>query len=341
VSETIIQVTTHPFGACGDRPRRVLEGLGGEVRYNPYGRRLKPHEVADLVGDCHGVVAGTEPYTREVIEGAPDLKVIARVGVGFDNVDFEACRERGVLVTFTPEAPADAVAELTVCQIINLLRKVHDSDKSVREGAWNRYLGHLVREVKIGVLGVGRIGKRVVRLLQPFQPQVFGCDLAPDLEFGRQYNVTWMSRDELFRTCDLVTVHVPFNEMNRGLVGYEQLQAMPRGGYVINASRGKIVDEKALVEGLSWRHLGGAAIDVFENEPYDGPLTRFDNVVLTAHMGASARRSRFLMELGAAEDCVRVLSGQAPLSPVTDEDRGLTALPLEYSTTGYPGNEDR
>jgi D-3-phosphoglycerate dehydrogenase len=318
----IVQVTAHPFGDHNGEPRRVLERNGWEIRYNPYDRRIKPGEVADVVKDVHGLVAGTEPYTREILEQAKNLKVIGRVGVGFDSIDFDTCRERGIVVTFTPEAPADGVAEMTVAQIINLLRKVHESDKSVRERAWNRYMGFLIREVKIGVLGVGRIGKRVVKLLQPFRPQLCGCDLEPDLEFGERYNLPWVSKEELFRICDLVTIHVPLNEMNYHLVSYDELQSMKRGSYLMNIARGKIVDEKALVEALRWKHLAGAALDVFEDEPYEGPLTKFDNVILTAHMGSSTYLCRYLMELGAAEDCVRVLSGEAPLNPVTDDDLG-------------------
>lgn len=318
----IVQVTTHPFGLGNSEPRLVLERTGWEIRYNPWDRRIKPGEVAEIVRDVHGLVAGTEPYPRKVLEQAENLKMIARVGVGFDSIDFDTCRERGIVVTFTPEAPADGVAEMTVAQIINLLRKIHDSDKSVRERAWNRYMGFLVREVKIGVLGVGRIGKRVVKLLQPFQPQLYGCDLKPALEFGERYGLCWLGKKELFQTCDLVTIHVPLNANNYHLVSYDELQSMKRGSYLVNLSRGKIVDEKALVEALSWKHLGGAAIDVFETEPYEGPLTRFDTVVLTAHMGASTHHSRYLMELGAAEDCVRVLSGKTPLNPVTDDDLG-------------------
>ena len=316
MSERIVQVTTHPFGACGDEPRRVLEAERWEVRYNPYGRRLKSDEVPALARGVHGLVAGTEPYTRDVLDGATDLKVIARVGVGFDNVDLAACAERGIAVTYTPEAPADGVAELALAFIVSLLRRIHDSDKSVREGAWNRYLGCLVREARIGVLGVGRIGKRVIRLLQPFGPQVFGCDIAPDEEFGRQYDVTWLDRAEMFATCDLVTVHVPLDATTRHLVGREELRGMKRDAFLVNTSRGKVVDEVALVEAITWHHLGGAALDVYESEPYEGPLTKFDNVILTAHMGASAHRCRFLMELGAARDCVRVLRGEEPENPV-------------------------
>jgi len=319
MKQPIIQVMTHPFGQLNAEPRTVLEASGWDIRYNPYNRRLKACEVPDLVHDAWGMVAGTEPYTREVIEKSPNLRVIARVGVGFDNIDFTACRERDITVTYTPEAPADGVAELTVAQIINLLRHVHESDRSVREGVWNRFVGFLLREKKIGILGVGRIGKRVVKLLQPFQPQLYGCDLEPDLKFGEQYDMPWLSMNDLFSTCDLVSVHVPLSSSNIHLVGRHELQQMPEGGYLVNIARGKVVDEDVLLDLLRSGHLRGAALDVFEEEPYEGPLAKLPNVALTAHMGASARQSRFLMELGAAEDCMRVLRGDPPLHPITDD----------------------
>jgi D-3-phosphoglycerate dehydrogenase len=316
----IVQVMTHPFGASGERPRRVLEEQGWEIRYNPYGRRLKSSEVLDLVRDAHGLIAGTEQYTPEVMEAAQNLRVISRVGVGLDNIPFDICRDRDIAVTFTPEAPADGAAELTVGQILNLLRKTHESDKSIREGAWNRYLGFLIREVKIGVLGVGRIGKRVVKLLSSFQPELFGCDLKPDIEFGEEHNLRWVAKEELFEICNLVTIHVPLNKTNYHLVGAPEMEKMPPGSCLVNLARGGIVDEASLIEALKSQRLSGAAIDVFEDEPYEGPLTRFENVILTAHMGASAHQSRYLMELGAAEDCVRVLSGESPVNPVTEAD---------------------
>lgn len=320
MGKKIVQVMTHPFGASGDRPRRVLEEQGWDIRYNPYGRRLKANEVPDLVREAHGIIAGTEKYTEEVMEAAQNLEVISRVGVGLDNIPFDICRDRDIAVTFTPEAPADGAAELTVGQILNLLRKTHESDKSIREGAWNRYLGFLVREVKIGVLGIGRIGKRVVKLLGTFQPQLYGCDLKPDIEFGEAHELRWVPKEELFQECDLVTIHVPLNKKNYHLVAARELEVMRPGSFLVNLARGGIVDEASLCAALSSGRLSGAAIDVFEDEPYEGPLTRFDNVILTAHMGASAHHSRYLMELGAAEDCVRVLSGESPVSPVTQAD---------------------
>jgi D-3-phosphoglycerate dehydrogenase len=319
----VIQVTTHPFGASGRRPREVLDTSGWSVRYNPYQRRLKTPEVAELVRDAVAIVAGTEPYTADVIDACPHLRVIARVGVGLDSVDLTAARERGLAVTYTPEAPADAVAELTVAQILNILRRTQESDRSVRERAWNRYMGQLVREVAIGVLGVGRIGKRVVRLLRPFSPHLLACDTSPDLEFGQRHELTWVNRRELFERCDLVTVHVPLTSETHHLVDADLLSAVRPGFMLVNTSRGKVLDEAALVEALREKRIARAALDVFEDEPYEGPLARMDNVALTAHMGASAHHSRYLMELGAAEDCVRVLNGEAPRHSAFDDATGV------------------
>jgi D-3-phosphoglycerate dehydrogenase len=282
------------------------------IRYNPYGRRLLPEEVGELVADCWGIIAGTEPYTREIIENCPNLKVISRVGVGYDNVDLDACQEKGVMVTYTPVAPADGVADLTVGQIVNLLRGVYISNKSVRDGYWKRIMGKLVSEVKIGVLGVGRIGKRVIRRLKGFDADIYASDIEPDLAFGEEYGIRWIDKQELFSSCDLVTVHIPMNDANYHFVSYEELSSMKSGAYLINTSRGPILDEQPLISMLQNNHLGGVALDVFEKEPYEGKLTEFENVIFTAHIGASANRSRFNMELGAALNCIKALNGEEP-----------------------------
>jgi D-3-phosphoglycerate dehydrogenase len=215
-------------------------------------------------------------------------------------------------VTYTPDAPSDGVAELTVANILNLLRHIHESDRSVREHAWNRLMGHLVREVTIGVVGVGRIGSRVIRLLEPFRARILACDIDP---VARQQtlpgNVTWCDADRLLAESDIVTLHIPLTDATREFINRARLSRMKTGAVLINTSRGGVVDEQALGDALSQRHLGGAALDVFGKEPYEGPLARMENVVLTAHIGASARESRYLMELGAAEDCVRVMQGHA------------------------------
>jgi len=310
-----ILIATYPFGTTGRKPLDILEASGHTLAFNPHRRRLKPGEVNDLLCGVSVVIAGTEPYNRETLRDLPDLQAICRVGIGLDSVDLAFCRERGIAVTYTPDAPSQGVAELTVANILNLLRHIHASDRSVREGAWNRLMGRLVEEVTIGILGVGRIGGRVIRLLEPFGPGIVACDTDPEVAGAPMPNVEWCDERELFRRADLVTVHIPLNRANRHFVNRQRIAMMKTGALLINTSRGAVVDEEALTDALLQKHLGGAALDVYEQEPYRGPLTRLDNVVLTAHIAASARETRYRMELGAAEDCLRVLSSETPQSP--------------------------
>jgi D-3-phosphoglycerate dehydrogenase len=310
-----VLIATYPFGQCGREPLDLLEQTGWQLLVPEVRRRLRASEVRERLRDVSAVVAGTEPYTRETLAEAHVLKAICRVGIGLDNVDLQACAERGIAVTYTPDEPSQGVAELTVGNILCLLRHVASSDRSVRAGAWNRHLGRLLSETTIGVVGVGRIGRRVIELLRPFQPTIVACDIDPRARQQAWPCVSWHDLDDVLRMSDLVTLHVPLNETTRGLINRRRLQMMRTGSYLINTSRGAIVDEAALVDALRQRHLEGAALDAFAEEPYKGPLCSLDNALLTAHIGASARRTRFDMELAAAKDCVRVLSGEAPLRP--------------------------
>lgn len=312
-----VLLSAYPFGTTGRKPLALLEATGWNLVPNPYRRRLKAGEVTSLLQGLDAVIAGTEPYTAGTLAKADRLKVIARVGIGLDNVDLKYCRQKGITVTYTPEAPSDGVAELSVANIINLLRHIHASDRSVRELTWNRFMGRLVREVTIGIVGVGRIGSRVIRLLQPFQPRILANDIDPAVTQQEFPGVQWVDRDRLLREADLISLHIPLNQANRHFLNRERLRLMKTGALVINTSRGPIIDEAALTDALLQGHIGGAALDVFEKEPYEGPLTRLDNVVLTAHIAASANASRYLMELGAADDCIRVLRGESPAHPAT------------------------
>lgn len=306
-----ILIATSPFGKVNPEPLEILKSTGFELVFNPYGRRLKHGEVADLVKDVDAVIAGTEPYSEKFLKDSR-VKVISRVGIGLDNIPIAFCRGKGIQVSYTPDAPSQGVAELTIANIINLSRQILTSDHSVREGAWNRFIGSLLEEITIGIIGMGRIGKIVTRLLQPFNTKILGCDLLPDLKFGKEFNIEWHSKEEIFKRSDIITLHIPSNEQNYHYIDRKALSSMKTGSYIINTSRGPIIDEAALVDALLQKHVAGAALDVFEKEPYEGPLCQMDNVILTAHMGASANKSRYLMELGAVKDCIKILNGQKP-----------------------------
>jgi len=307
-----ILIATHPFGETGSKPLEILKKTGWKLTFNPLGRRLKSGEVNEMIEGVDGVIAGTEPYDRNTLKNAHRLKVIARVGIGLDGVDLQYCREHQIRVTYTPDPPSDAVAELTVANMLNILRYITESDRSVREQAWNRLMGRLLREVTVGVIGVGRIGSRVIKLLQEFGCDILANDIDPHVVGKKLPNTRWCGLDELLRRSDIISIHIPLNEQNKHFINRKRISIVKTGALFINTSRGAVVDEKALTDALLQRHLGGAALDVFEKEPYEGPLTTMNNVVLTAHIGASTRASRFLMELGAAEDCIRVLKGRKP-----------------------------
>ncbi len=151
-SKKRILIGTHPFGKSGKKPLQLLEDTGWELIFNPYGRRLKAGEVETLIQNIDAVIAGTEPYPIEVLKSSR-IKVLSRVGIGLDNVPLKECKDLGIIVTYTPDAPSQAVAELTLANILNLARSIHQSDRSVRLSAWNRYLGLLLKEMRIGIIG--------------------------------------------------------------------------------------------------------------------------------------------------------------------------------------------
>jgi len=304
----MIAVTTHPFGLYTKEAIDILEAYG-QVEYNPFGRRLTPADLLPFVCDAVAIVAGTEKYPRKVLDKCKDLKVISRVGTGFDNIDLEYCKDRGIKVAYTPDAPADSVAEMTVAQIINMIRKIPQSGLDIKAGLWQRRMGHQLKDLTVGVLGLGRIGYRVCRLLKPFGCRILACDID---DRAREVCINdvdgFVFIDELFEQSDIVTVHVPLNKDNYHLVGIKQLELLAEG-YLVNNSRGSVVDEQAVHSALVDGHLLSYSADVFEVEPYNGPLIREDTH-LTAHMGSSTVEARIAMELGAARNCVDALNGE-------------------------------
>lgn len=302
-----ILITTYPFGKCGNKPLELLESSGHIIVNNPLNRRLKASEVPELIKDYDIIIAGTELYPIEALENSK-VKAICRVGIGLDNVPLNYCKKKGITVTYTPDAPSQGVAELTVANILNLSRMVLKSDRSVREGAWNRYLGFLLEEMTIGIVGLGRIGSKVAHLLQPFNPKILATEIIDKSDLVNKLNIELVDKETLFRQSNLISLHIPSNTENYQYANRKSLAWMKTGSFLINTSRGPVIDEDALYDALIQNHLGGAALDVFTSEPYEGKLTKLDNVIFTAHMGASAHKSRYLMELGAAEDCINFIN---------------------------------
>jgi D-3-phosphoglycerate dehydrogenase len=300
-----VLVSTSSFGRSGRQPLELLERAGCEVSLNPHGRTLTADEARALLADCDGVVAGTEKLTREVLAAVPRLKVVSRCGTGLDSVDLAAARELGIRVRNTPDAHVDGVAELTLAGILGVLRHVAAADAAVRAGAWKKPMGRLLRGRTVGIVGLGRVGRALVALLQPFAVTVLACDPVEDGAFAASRAVSYVPLGTLLERTDVVCVHAPGGA--GPVVDAAAIARMKRGAIVVNTARGGLVDEEALAAALADGRLGGAYLDVFAREPYQGPLTAAPNVVLTPHIGAYAEECRLRMETEAAENLLRGL----------------------------------
>ncbi|MBI4823535.1 MAG: phosphoglycerate dehydrogenase [Nitrospirae bacterium] len=297
----IILITTSTFGEFDGVPLKKLKDAGLSVKTNPHGRKLTSDEVAELAKDAVGIIAGTEPLDRGVLEKLPLLKVISRCGTGLDNVDMETAKRLGIKVFNSPDAPTLAVAELTVGLIINLLRKINRMDSDLKAGKWQKKMGNLLKGKNIGIIGFGRIGRKVSELLKPFSVEVAYTDPAVSAK-----DIKRLSLKDLLVWADIVTIHISQKET---ILVDKELRLMRKGSWLINISRGGVVDEEALYELLKEGHLAGAALDVFEKEPYDGKLKGLENVILTPHIGSYALEARTRMEKEAVDNLLKGLMG--------------------------------
>jgi D-3-phosphoglycerate dehydrogenase len=305
-----IFVSTHPFSSTSPLPMKLIQENGIELSVNEHGRKITTEELAQDIKNAEVLVAGTEKITEEVFKNASNLKLIARVGIGLDGIDFDLCKKYNVRVTYTPDAPTMAVAELCVGLILDLARKISYTDKAIKNGIWNRYMGTLLYGKTVGIFGMGRIGKSLIHLLSSFNVKFKVYDIAPDLAFGRLYNVEFVSKEEVLKTSDIVSVNVPLKKDTLNYITQKELKMMQSHAILINTARGGIVNEDDLYTALKENIIAGAAVDVFEEEPYKGKLTTLDNVVLTCHMGASTIDSRTNMEVQAIEEVIRYKNNQ-------------------------------
>lgn len=297
-------ISTTSFAKDDVRPLELLEEAGLAVYTNPHGRKLTEGEMIDFLSDKDFLIAGTELLTRRVLESAKNLKVISRCGVGLDNVDLEAAAKLSINVYNTPFGPTLSVAELTIGLMLDLLRMVTFMDKDVKAGVWKKRMGNLLKDKKVGIIGFGGIGQKVAELLLPFGVEISYFDICPVTTL---LPCSSMPMEELLRWADIITLHCSAPGNGKPLIGKEELKKMKRGAWLINASRGGLVDEESLYISLKENYLSGAALDVFEKEPYIGPLTELDNVILTPHIGSYAKEARIKMEIDAVENLLATL----------------------------------
>jgi D-3-phosphoglycerate dehydrogenase len=309
-----ILVSPISYGKNDPRLKTELESEVGKVIYNPTGKPLTSAEVANLLHDVDGYIAGLDVIDRAALEKANKLKVISRYGVGYDNVDLVAAKEKGIVVTNTPAANSASVAELALGLILSLAREIPEASKAVKQGTWPRLSGISLEGKCIGILGLGAIGKQLSRRLAGFDCQILAYDPLADKEFAAKNNIRLLPIDEVIAQADFLSLHLPLLPETRKMVNAEFLGKMKKGSYLINTSRGELVDEAALLAALKNGKLRGAGLDAFSLEPPDpsNPLLHLPQVIATPHLGAQTDGATNNMGWMALEDCLSVLRGEAP-----------------------------
>ena len=299
-----IAVTTTSFGKFDRAPLEILRKCGFKVEVNSLGRRLKATEIIRLCRNADGVIAGTEIFTRRVMQRLRGVTVISRCGVGVENIDMAAARALGIRVFNTPEAPTAAVAELTIGLLLDCLRGISQSDRGIRQREWPRPMGELLKNKIVGIVGFGRIGRAVTRLVKAFGVEVLAHDTAP---FSAALGARPVTFKELIAQSDIISLHVPADRDKGHLITAQTIESMKGGVFFLNTSRGELVDERALYKALLSKKIAAAGIDTFSREPYTGKLLQLDNVVLTSHIGSYAREARVAMERQAVDNLLRGL----------------------------------
>jgi len=300
-----ILVTLQTFSEYDETPLKILKNSGVEFVLNNLKHRLNKDEIVQLSSDCNGIIAGIELYDKEVLNKLTKLECISRCGVGIDNIDLDETKRRDIAIFNTPNVVIQPVAEMTLAMTFDLLRLLTYHTNILKSGTWSKKAGHLLCGSKVGIIGLGRIGKRVAEMFRELNAEVYGFDLFPDKLWAEKIKVKILPISDIIKNVDILSLHVSINEKNPFFIGKKELFQMKKGALLINTSRGKIIDENALYEALKSGHLAGAGLDVFANEPNVGVLKNLDNVVLTPHISTLTEESRTQMEIESVENILK------------------------------------
>lgn len=299
----------------------LLKKAGFQVKVNPFDRVLSRKELKKFVKGADAILSLlTDKIDKEILEAAGEqLKIVANYAVGYDNINLKDCQERKVLVTNTPGVLTETVAEHTIGLLFAIAQRIVEADRYVREGKFKGwapmlFLGVDIRGKTLGIIGLGRIGAEVARRMHDgFDLKIVYYDVSRNPQLEKQYKINYLPLKTLLKTSDFISLHVPLLPTTYHLIGWRELKMMKRTAYLINTSRGAVIDEKALVRALKEKIIAGAALDVFENEPKLTPgLKELPNVVLTPHIASASFETRSKMAEMAALNIIKALRGEKP-----------------------------
>ena len=298
-----IAIGPSSFASVNKTPLKVLKSKGLEVINNPYARKLTENEIIDHLQGVDGLIAGLEPLNSNVFQKSTDLKVIARVGIGMENVDMKSAEIHKIKVSNTPDGPTDAVAEMTLAAALSLSRNIVQVNRALHEKQWEKSIGMGLKNTNLLIVGYGRIGRKVAELFRIMGAQILVCDpfvTKNDLQSGEEL----LELKDGLKLADIITLHAGGDNP---ILTETEFKMMKKGAIVLNSARANLIDEGALIYALDSGNVSSAWLDVFWNEPYTGKLTDYEQVLLTPHMSTYSVQCRRDMEMAAVNNLLRDL----------------------------------
>ena len=315
---------------------KILEAVARVEGFEGVDNAIPRDMLLEKVKDVDGLLPLlTERIDGELMDAGEKLKVISNYAVGFNNIDTEAATERGIYVTNTPGILTDTTADAAFALLMAVARRIPEADRHIRAKGWihawgpRMYIGIDIHGKTLGILGMGRIGSAMAKRAKGFDMNVVYHDVYRREDLEEELGITYKPRDEVMRSADFLSLHVPLTPETHHMMGDEELASMKETAFLINTSRGPVVDEKALADALKKGVIAGAGLDVFETEPvsHDSPLLELDNIVLTPHLASGSIETRTKMATTAATNIVSVLKGRVPPNLVNPEVKKVRPLP--------------
>lgn len=297
-----VLISASPFCENSLTPINILKKNKISYDLNPKNRKLSEKEILKLIKSYDGLIADVEPLNKKVLSKAKKLKIISRVGIGINNIDLEYAKKKGIVITNTPDAPTEAVIELNLGLIFSLIRNISLHNTDIKKGKWERKFGIQLNILKIGVLGLGRVGLGLSKkLLKIGASKIFYNDL---VKKKVRRNIIYKTKDYIFKNCDMICLTLPETNKTKKLLNRKIFKKMKKNSFIINTSRGDLINEKDLSNYLEKSYFSGVALDVFSKEPYKGNLSKFKRCILTPHVASHTVDSRNRMEVEATNDLI-------------------------------------
>lgn len=300
-----VLVTSNSFSCYSEEPNILLKNSGFEIVKNPYGRVMDEDEFSKIAEDADAIILSTDKLSKRVIDNAKKLKIVARYGVGLDNVDVDYLKQKNIVLTTAAGCNSSAVADYTIGLMIDVSRRISLLNSFFKRGQWKKKTGTDLWKSKVGVIGLGSIGKGVVQRLRGFECEIYAYDKYFDEKFCEDNKVKKSSLETIYKECDFITLHIPPLPENKHLISKKELGMMKANAVIINTARASLIDNNDLADALKNGIIFGAALDVHANEPIiDKRYAELDNVILTPHCAAVSIKAVDQMSLKAAKDIV-------------------------------------